>query len=61
MEQSAPGVRIGTFGLTGLPLVLFPLPSQAKFLKFRTKGQTRVTPLYTGGVERKLCLRKVQQ
>jgi hypothetical protein len=30
-EQSAPGCRIGTFGLTVRPLVPFPLPSPARF------------------------------
>jgi len=31
MEQSVPGLRIGTFGLAGFPLAPFPWPSQTKF------------------------------
>jgi hypothetical protein len=38
MEQSVPGVRIGTFGLAGFPAIA------NQVLKFRTKAQTRVTP-----------------
>src|SRR6516164_9805938 len=31
IEQCDPGWRIGTFGLMGLPLVPFPLPSPTRF------------------------------
>ena len=44
-EQSAPDLRIGTFGLAVLPLVPFPLVSLAsQVLKFPTKARTGVTP-----------------
>jgi hypothetical protein len=48
MEQSAPGLRIGTFGLTGFPLVPFPLPSQTKFSSSVRKPRLESRPLYTG-------------
>jgi hypothetical protein len=47
-EQSAPGLRIGTFSLTVLPLVPFPLPSQAKFSSSLRKPGLESRLLYTG-------------
>jgi len=48
MEQSAPGVRIGTFGLTRLPLVPFPLSSPTRFSSSVRKPRLESRPLYTG-------------
>ncbi len=47
-EQSAPGLRIGTFGLMGLPLVPFPLASPTRFSSSVRKPELESRLLYTG-------------
>ena len=47
-EQSAPGRRIGTFGLAILPLVPFPLPSLTRFSSSVRKPELESRLLYTG-------------
>ena len=47
-EQSAPGWRIGTFGLAVLPLVPFPLASPTRFSSSVRKPGSESRLLYTG-------------
>ena len=46
--QRAPGLRFGTFGLAGLPLVPFPLASQTKFSSSVRKPELESRLLCTG-------------
>jgi len=46
--QSAPGRRIGTFSLTGSPLVPFPLASPIRFSSSVRKPESESRLLYTG-------------
>src|SRR5690349_20372022 len=48
MEQSAPGWRLGTFGLVGPPLVPFPLPSPTRVSSSVRKPGSGSRLLYTG-------------
>jgi hypothetical protein len=47
-KQSAPVRRIGTFSLTGSPLVPFPLASPSRFSSSAQKPKSGSRPLYTG-------------
>ena len=46
--QSAPGRRLGTFGLAGLPLGPFPFTSPARFSRSARKPRRESCPLYAG-------------